>query len=143
MRIPTRHLDLKEIGYEGYWIEAPRSVPRSFLDEMAPFQVANRQGRILTPEETEKSRKGELLVLDRFTGWNIDDDESRVLPLTRSIKPDQFDDDPADQADGKTAEQKCFGARLRILSFVPVEIIAYVSRKITMGDALNQETAGF
>lgn len=143
MKIPTRHLDLKDVGYEGYWVEAPRSVPRSFLDEMSSYQVQNRQGRAMTPEETDRARHGELLMLERVTGWNLDDDEGATLPLPRSIKADQFTDDPDDQADGKTAAQKAFAAKMKIVGYVPVEVIAYVSRKITMGDAMNEQTAGF
>jgi len=86
VKIPTRRIELSEIGYEGYWVDMPRSVKEGWINEFASRTRPSTNGN--EPDDGESfqsARRANLMLLDMITAWNIDDDKGEVLPLTSTL----------------------------------------------------------
>lgn len=123
MKIPTKRFDLTELGYEGFWIEAPRSVKEGWFNQLAK---ETRQTRNQRPEDRdpEVDRKSNLRVMELVTAWNLTDEEGEAMPLIRELA---------------TYEEKT-----AVLSEVPMDVILHVVKSVLGGDqAIPERTRDF
>jgi hypothetical protein len=104
VRIPVKHVDLSKVGYEGYWIEIPRSITEGWLYEMNTVATSDRP-------DIDKIRDSNLMVLETVTAWNLDDDNNRELPLVKLVK-------------GRDK-------KIEVLSQIPLEVLTHVSGELT------------
>lgn len=108
MKIPSQHIDLGPVGYDGYWVEMPRSVKEGFLHEFAKLgsQVADDD-----PEAFDKSRLTNIKLLELITAWNIDDEGGKVYPVMSQIK-------------SKTEREK-------VIADLPIDLIVFLANRVS------------
>jgi hypothetical protein len=121
VKIPTTHIDLKDIGYEGYWVEMPRSIKEGFLHEFS--KLSSKKVDEDSPEALDQSRVTNAKLLELVTAWNIDDDSGKVLPLMSKTK---------DKA-----------TRDRIVSELPVDVIVHLAQRMTGSVQVPEKTQDF
>lgn len=102
MKIPTKRYDLKELGYEGYWIDAPRTVREGFVHDM---MATDEKAKV-----AEQSRDANLKLFELVSAWNLDDEEGGPLPLIR--------------------EQKTRDKKSAVLAQIPLEVITWLARQV-------------
>lgn len=123
MRIPTEHIDLKDLGYEGYWIEMPRSIKEGFLHEFSKLTTRVPQDDEVTEGSLDSSRLTNAKLLELVTAWNIDDEAGKVLPLMSKTK---------NKAD-----------RDRILAEIPVDVLVHLANRMTGNITVPERTKDF
>lgn len=75
MKIPVKRYDLAEIGYEGYWFEAPQAVTEGFLTDLQKI-----------PDDDDRARKSNVKAFEQVTAWNLDDETGAVMPVFGQVK---------------------------------------------------------
>lgn len=116
VKIPTDRIDLGTLGYEGYWVEMPRSVKEGFLHE---FSKVRTDGEA----DSEQARETNIKILELITAWNIDDDEGKVFPVLSKAKT--------------KAEKE------RIVSELPVDVIVHIAQRIAGNVQVPERTKDF
>ena len=109
MKIPVEHVDLATLGYTDYWIEVPRSVKEGFLHELG--KLGRGKADEVDDPDSAVGRETNIKVMELVTGWNLDDDAGKILPLVSKCKT--------------KAEKE------RVISEVPVDILLLVARRIS------------
>lgn len=104
MKIPTNHVDLAPLGYEGYWVELPRSLKEGQLQTFA-------KGSAPDTDESAAARDANIKILELVTAWNLDDDNGKVFPLLSRTKT--------------RAEKE------KIVAELPVDIIIHIAQQAT------------
>lgn len=127
MKIPSEHIDLKDIGYPDYWVEMPRSVKEGFLHEFAKMgskvKVNGEESDEQTAESLDQSRQTNVKLLELVTAWNLDDDEGNVFPLMSKVK-------------GKAERDK-------IVAELPIDIIVFLANRVAGNVNVPEKTKDF
>jgi hypothetical protein len=112
VKIPTDHIDLTALGYEGYWVEMPRSVKEGFLHELARNRKPSKNGETPSDDaDSTEARDANIKILSLITAWNIDDDDGKIYPVLSKAK-------------NRTEQEK-------IVSELPVDIIVHLAQRIS------------
>ena len=117
MKIPTTRVDLNDLGYEGYWVEMPRSIKEGQLREFAKVSPDGAEN------DEDTARAANIKILELVTAWNLDDDDGKVYPTLSKAK--------------SKAEKE------RILSEMPIDVIVHLARRITAGIQIPEATQNF
>lgn len=123
MKIPSQHIDLNELGYEGYWVEMPRSIKEGFLHD---FQKVGRpvpgaaEGDDVDAEQTRASN---IKILELVSSWNIDDEDGKVLPLISKCKT-------------KVEKEK-------VVAELPVDVIVHIAQRVAGNVQIPERTKDF
>lgn len=125
MKIPVDHIDLGELGYEGYFIEIPRSVKEGYLHDFAKLSIPKPKvnGEAAEEVDNEISRDTNIKIMELVTAWNIDDDAGKVLPVLSKVKA---------KAD-----------REKVIAEIPVDIIVFVAQRIAGTVNVPEKTKDF
>ena len=118
MRIPTDHIDLADLGYEGYWIEMPRSIKEGFLHDFANLSNGNGEDA-----DGSQARAANIKILELVTDWNIDDDDGKTLPLMKTLK-----------------DQK---AKEKVVAELPVDLIVHIAQRMAGTVNVPEKTKDF
>lgn len=121
MKIPVERVELgPALGYDGYWIELPRSVKEGFLHELG--KLGRGKG---DPDDPESAvgRETNIKVVELISGWNLDDDAGKTLPLVSKCKT--------------KAEKE------RVVAEIPVDILLLVARRISGSVQVPEATKDF
>jgi hypothetical protein len=108
MKIPSKRIELGELGYPGYYIEMPRSVKEGFIQSFAATAAKSDQS---DEAKAAAGREANVKILELVTDWNLDDDQGNPLPLFRTL--DSY-------------EQK-----VAILAEMPVDILVHLAQNLT------------
>ena len=108
MKIPTNHVALDDLGYEGYWVEMPRSLKEGQLQAFAKVS-APKDGE--EQDDSATARAANIKILELVTAWNLDDDAGKIYPVLSKVKT--------------TAEKE------RIVSELPVDVIIHIAQMIS------------
>jgi hypothetical protein len=108
MRIPVKRHELTSIGYEGYYVEAPRSVKEGWLADLQ----RDMRGKDMKADP-DLGRSQNMKVLELVTDWNLTDDDEHPLPLIRSLS---------------SHEEK-----MAVMGEIPIEIVVHVVQSIVGG----------
>lgn len=117
VKIPTEHVDLATLGYEGYWVEMPRTVKEGFLHDLAA------KGPKVDEEDADTGRDANIKMLSLVTAWNLDDDDGKIFPVLSKVK-------------SRTEQEKIVGE-------LPVDIIIHLAQKISGSVAIPEKTKDF
>lgn len=120
MKIPVDRVDLGTLGYEGYWLEVPRSVKEGYLHE---FAKTGPQSTADIADDTESARATNIKIMSLITAWNIDDDDGKVLPVIGKCKT--------------VKEQE------RVIAELPVDLIVHVAQRIVQGVQVPEAVKDF
>lgn len=118
MKIPIDHVTLDDLGYEGYWVEVPRSVREGTLHEFAGLSIDTDDEKA-----AEAARNANVKILELVTDWNIDDQNGKLMPVPAKAK--------------SKAEKE------RIVSEIPVDVLIFITRRITQGISVPEKTKDF
>ena len=118
MKIPIDRVDLGELGYEGYWVEVPRSVREGQLHEFANLSIDSSDEKA-----ADSARSANIKILELVTDWNIDDQNGKVMPVPIKAKT--------------RAEKE------RIVSEIPVDVLIFITRRVTEGISVPEGTKDF
>lgn len=128
MKIPVQHIDLTELGYEGYWVEMPRSIREGFLHDFAKMGKATNgsaNGETSEEDDAEQTRETNIKMLELISAWNIDyaDQEGVVMPLLSKCK---------------TKAEKA-----KVIAELPVDVIVHVAQRIAGNVQVPEKTKDF
>lgn len=124
MKIPVQHIDLTELGYEGYWVEMPRSIKEGFLHEFSKLgRATNGTGDGDSDAESEQTRQSNIKILELVTAWNIDDEDGNVLPVLSKCKT-------------KADKEK-------VVAELPVDVIVHIAQRIAGNVQVPEKTRDF
>lgn len=123
MKIPVQHIDLSELGYEGYWVEMPRSIKEGFLHEFSKLGRLATNGETDEEAESEQTRQSNIKILELVTAWNIDGDDEKVLPLVSKCKT-------------KAEKEK-------VVAELPVDVIVHIAQRIAGNVQVPEKTRDF
>jgi len=133
VKIATDHVLLDEIGYEGYWVDMPKSVKEGWLYD---FQTrtggvnpdSNGETKLQTDEErratADANRESFTGLLELITAWNLDDEDGNVMPLLSTVKNDKK-------------------KRNAVISELPIDVIIFLSDRLTKGLKVGEKTEDF
>lgn len=122
MKIRTDHIDLgKDLGYDDYWIEIPKSVKEGFLHEFSKVAAAAGNTDEMDPEG---SRATNIKIMEMVTSWNLTyGDGDEVMPVLSKATTDD--------------------EKVGIISEVPIDIIVFVASRIAGTVNVPEKTKDF
>ena len=109
------------MGYEGYWIDMPKSVKEGFLHEFA--KIGKAAAAAGPDDDDDQSRASNIQILELISAWNIDDDAGKVLPLVSKCK---------------TRKEK-----EAVVAELPVDVIVFVAQRIAGNVTIPEKTKDF
>jgi hypothetical protein len=114
VKIPVKRYDLAEIGYEGYWFDAPQAVTEGFLNDLQK----------IPQDDEDRARKSNIKAFEQVSEWNLDDMEGKPMPPFKTIKS--------------------YEAKVKLIVDMPVDVVLYIVNKtISLGNRLEDKTKDF
>lgn len=123
MKIPTDHIELAQIGYEGYWVEMPKSMKEGFLHDFAKVGRAAAAAAEKEGGDDEASRASNIMLLSLVSAWNFDDEAGNPLTLVSKAKS---------EADKK-----------KVLAEIPVDVLVFLVNRIAGNVQVSDKTKDF